>query len=205
MHAMWKWLLDEFADYYCISESYAKIRYLSYIMSITTPIKECLDLIYSLLEPVIKARNEKVLTRQESSMLLECEEHIEALLATTFENYKSLNEKSTTGLIDSISSIPVSPAPALVPAVQIFVLLHDILSQESQTVLANYFLNAAAKRFKRCMLETEEFISSNNEDFLTDSIAISTAYKKSLNSAKGLEAFYHLVLLQNLCNMSLIC
>jgi len=55
MNGIWKWLLNEFANYYGVSEAYTKLRYLSYIMNIATPTKECLELLYELLLPVIKA------------------------------------------------------------------------------------------------------------------------------------------------------
>lgn len=87
----WKWLLTEFADYYGVSDSYTKLRYLikhkiiqvgsifntifshfflvnrylSHVMSVATPTKDCLELVHQLLVPVIKARSEKTLTRQE--------------------------------------------------------------------------------------------------------------------------------------------
>lgn len=60
------------------------------------------------------------------------------LLATTFENYKSLDDLSPTGLTDMFDPILESAAPALIPAVQIFTLLHDILSHEAQNILRNY-------------------------------------------------------------------
>ena len=37
-------------------------------MNVATPTKNCLELVYELLEPVIKARSEKSLTRQEVSV-----------------------------------------------------------------------------------------------------------------------------------------
>ncbi|OEL33227.1 hypothetical protein BAE44_0005757 [Dichanthelium oligosanthes] len=61
----WKWLLDEFSDYYGVSDAYRKLRYLSYIMNVAIPTKDCLELIYELLLPVMKAREDRTLTRQE--------------------------------------------------------------------------------------------------------------------------------------------
>ncbi|WOK98149.1 hypothetical protein Cni_G06859 [Canna indica] len=174
----WKWLLNEFADYYGVSDAYTKLRYLSAIMTAAAPTKECLELIYELLLSIMRARNEKGLTRQERSILLDCEDHINKLLATTFENYKSLDELSPTGLTDNFGQLPVSSAPALVPAVQIFTLLHDVLSQDAQNVLRNYLQTAAAKRCRRHMLETDEFVSSNCDAYYTDPMTISTAYLK---------------------------
>jgi len=74
------------------------------------------------------------------SILLDCEDQIKNLLATTFQNYKSLDELSPSGITDLFGPVPESAAPALVPAVQIFTLLHDILSHESQNVLRKYLL-----------------------------------------------------------------
>ncbi|GFY97660.1 hypothetical protein Acr_12g0002010 [Actinidia rufa] len=177
----WKWLLTEFADYYGVSDSYTKLRYLSYVMNVATPTKDCLELVYELLEPVIKARSEKSLTRQEKSILLDCETQVENLLETLFENYKSLDENSPTGLADIFGSIPEVAAPALAPAVQLFTLLHDILAQDAQTTLRNYLQTAGSKRCRKHMVETDEFVSSNSEGFLMDSITISTAYLKMKN------------------------
>lgn len=70
--------------------------------------------------------------------MLDCETHIESLLKTVFENYKSLDENSPTGLADTFGSTPEVAAPALAPAVQVFNLLHDILSQDAQSMLRNY-------------------------------------------------------------------
>ncbi|XP_058114690.1 uncharacterized protein LOC131257803 [Magnolia sinica] len=178
LHGPWKWLLMEFADYYGVSDAYTKLRYLSSVMNVATPTKDCLELVYELLIPVVKARDEKNLTRQERSILLDCETQVENLLANAFENCKSLDELSATGLIDLFGPPPESAAPALVPAVQVYTLLHDILSQEAQTILRNYLQTAAMKRCRRHMIETDEFMSSNSECFLTDPMTISTAYLK---------------------------
>ncbi|XP_064955439.1 uncharacterized protein LOC135607493 isoform X1 [Musa acuminata AAA Group] len=178
IHGHWKWLLNEFADYYGVTDAYTKLRYLSFIMNAATPTKECLELIYELLLPIMRARGEKNLTRQERSILLDCEDQINNLLATTFENYKSLDELSPTGLTDIFGPIPESAAPALVPAVQIFTLLHDILSQEAQNILRNHLQIAAAKRCRRHMVETDEFMSSNCDGLYADPMTFSTAYLK---------------------------
>uniref|UniRef100_A0A0E0G3B5 MHD1 domain-containing protein n=1 Tax=Oryza nivara TaxID=4536 RepID=A0A0E0G3B5_ORYNI len=174
----WKWLLDEFSDYYGVSDAYRKLRYLSYILNVATPTKDCLELAYELLLPVMKARDDRTLTRQERSILLDCEDRIKSLLALVFENYKSLDENSPTGLSDLFGPISDCAAPALAPAVQIFSVLHDILSNEAQNILRNYLQTAAAKRCRRHMIETDEFMSSNNDSLLTDPMAISAAYLK---------------------------
>ncbi|XP_063950453.1 uncharacterized protein LOC108219853 isoform X2 [Daucus carota subsp. sativus] len=174
----WKWLLSEFADYYGVSDSYTKLRYLSHVMNVATPKKDCLELIYQFLVPVIKTRGEKRLTRQEKSMLLDCETQVESLLANIFENYKSLDENSPTGLSDLLGPLPEAAAPALAPAVQVYTIIHDILAQDAQMVLRNYIKTAAAKRCKKHMVETDEFVSSNSDGFLMDSFTSSTAYLK---------------------------
>ncbi|XP_076924679.1 uncharacterized protein LOC143587208 [Bidens hawaiensis] len=177
----WKWLLTEFSDYYGVSESYAKLRHLSHVMNVATPIKDCLELIYELLVPVIKARTERRLTRQEKSLLLDCETQIESLLALAFQNYKSLDENSSTGLSDTLTPIPEYAAPALVPAVQLYTLIHDILSPDGQALLTNYLQAAARKRCRKHMVDTDEFVASNTDGFLMDSITITTAYLKMKN------------------------
>lgn len=70
--------------------------------------------------------------------MLNCEDRIKSLLASVFENYKSLDEHSTTGMSDLFGPISDCAAPALAPAVQIFSVLHDILSKEAQDILRNY-------------------------------------------------------------------
>ncbi|XP_047333688.1 uncharacterized protein LOC124937465 [Impatiens glandulifera] len=182
LDGVWKWLLTEFSDYYGVSDSYAQLRYLSYVMNVATPTKDCLEIVYELLVPVIEARSRKNLTRQEKSILLGCETQIDSLLATVFENYKSLDENSPTGLVDIFAPIPEVAAPALTPAVQIYTLLHDILAQDVQTSLRNYLERAAAKTCRKHMVETDEFVSSSNtEGFFMDPITISTAYLKMKN------------------------
>ncbi|KAI3525329.1 hypothetical protein L2E82_51561 [Cichorium intybus] len=177
----WKWLLTEFSDYYGVSESYTKLRHLSHVMNVATPTKDCLELIYELLVPVMKARTERRLTRQEKSLLLDCETQMESLLALSFQNYKSLDENSSTGLSEMLSPIPDAAAPALAPAVQLYTLIHDILSPDGQALLTNYLQAAARKRCRKYMVDTDEFVGSNSEGFLMDSIAITTAYLKMKN------------------------
>jgi len=72
------------------------------------------------------------------SILSDCETQIESLLATVFENYKSLDENSPTGLTDHFGPAFDAAAPALDPAVRVFTSLHDILSLDAQTILRNY-------------------------------------------------------------------
>ncbi|XP_020234326.1 uncharacterized protein LOC109814331 isoform X2 [Cajanus cajan] len=181
LNGPWKWLLDAFADYYGVSNAYAKLRYLWHVMNVATPTKDCLELVKELLEPLIKARSERSLTRQERSILSDCETQIESLLATVFENYKSLDENSPTGLTDHFGPAFDSAAPALDPAVQVYTSLHDILSLDAQTILRNYLQTAARKRCRKHMMETDEFVSSTSEGYLMDTITVSTAYLKMKN------------------------
>ncbi|KAB2610758.1 hypothetical protein D8674_018790 [Pyrus ussuriensis x Pyrus communis] len=187
LHGTWKWLLTEFADYYEVSQSYTKLRYLSHVMNVGTPTTGCLELVNELLVPIIKARSQKCLTRQEKSILLDCENQIESLLANVFENYKSLDEGSPTGFRSSFGPTPESAAPALAPAVQVYMILHDILTLDAQTMLRNYLQTAAKKRYRKHALDTDEFVSSNSEGFLMDPISISTAYLKMKNLCMNIQ------------------
>lgn len=177
----WQWLLTEFADYYGVSDSYTKLRYLLHVMNVATPTKDCFELIKELLVPILKGKSEKNLTRQEKTIFLDCETQIENLLATAFENYKSLDEKSSTGLADVLGLTQETVAPALAPAVQVYILLHDILSPDAQNTLRNYLQTATRKRCRKHMIETDEFVLSNCEGLLMDSITFSTAYLKIKN------------------------
>ncbi|GKB39679.1 hypothetical protein Tco_0884621 [Tanacetum coccineum] len=139
---------------------FPKLRYLSHIMSKATPTKDCLEHIYELLVPVMKARTERRLTRQEKSLLLDCETQMESLLAIAFQNYKSLDENSSTGLSDVLSPNPETAALALALAVQLYTLIHDILTPDGQALLTNYLLVAARKRCRKHMVGTDEFVAS---------------------------------------------
>lgn len=74
----------------------------------------------------------------QKSILLSCEAQVESLLADVFQNYKSLDENSPTGLMDMSGPVTETAAPALAPAVKVYTLLHDILTQDAQTILRNY-------------------------------------------------------------------
>ncbi|KAG0617027.1 hypothetical protein M758_5G159800 [Ceratodon purpureus] len=181
LEGTWLWLLSEFASYYGVSVSYTKLRYLVCIMEMATPTEDCLVLIHDLLCPIIKARDENALNRQEKRILVDVQEQVEQLLAVVFENYKSLDEDAASGLADSSTPAAGTVAPALVPAVQIYTLLHDILSVESQNSLRNFFKTAAMKRWKRLVAETDEFVSNGSEGFLMDPLSMSSAYQKMRN------------------------
>lgn len=56
-----------------------------------------------------------------------------------FENYKSLDESLPSGMVEVFCPATGASAPALVPAVKLYTLLHDILSPEAQLKLCRYF------------------------------------------------------------------
>ncbi|KAI5078599.1 hypothetical protein GOP47_0006270 [Adiantum capillus-veneris] len=178
LHGAWKWLLSEFAILYGVSNAYTSLRYLACTMEVATPTEDCLVLIHDLLSPLIIAQNETVFTRQEKRMLSDVIEQVDQLLACVFENYKFLDESSVSGISDMLALSNTNTAPALVPAVKIFTLLHDILSVEAQKTLSHYFQRAAKKRCRRLMAESDEFVSSSNEGFLMDSMTTTMAYSK---------------------------
>ncbi|CAK9199091.1 unnamed protein product [Sphagnum troendelagicum] len=178
LHGSWLWLLSEFSSCYGVSDAYTRLRYLACIMEVATPTEDCLVLIHELLCPIIKGRGENTLSRQEKRILADIEEQVGQLLAMVFENYKSLDEASPSGLADTFVPAVGAVAPALVPAVQLYTLLHDILSVEAQCTLRNYFQIAARKRCKRHMTETDEYLSNGGDGFLMDSLSMGTAYAK---------------------------
>ncbi|KAL3630486.1 hypothetical protein CASFOL_023470 [Castilleja foliolosa] len=175
----WKWLVKEFASYFGVSDAYTKLRYLSYVMDVATPTADCLDMVYELLQPVVlKGKTKHSLSHQEVRMLGEVSEQIEQILALVFENYKSLDELSPSGLVDAFGPATGVAAPALAPALKLYKLLHDIFLPEMQSKLCRYFQNATKKRSRRHLSETDEFVSNNTENILMDPVALSTAYKK---------------------------
>ncbi|KAH7860036.1 hypothetical protein Vadar_008426 [Vaccinium darrowii] len=179
LHGPWKWLVTEFASYYGVSDSYTKLRYLSYIMDVATPTADCLSLVHDLLAPVVMKGSVKgALSHQENRILGEVLERIEDTLALVFENYKSLDESSESGIVDVFKPATGLAAPALKPALKLYNLMHDILSPEAQLKLCRYFQVAAKKRSRMHLLETDEFVSSNSGSALMDSVALSTAYQK---------------------------
>jgi hypothetical protein len=66
------------------------------------------------------------------------EDQVSQLLTLVFENYKSLDETSLSGMSDKFPAVGAA-APALLPAVQIYTLLHDILTLDAQITLRNFF------------------------------------------------------------------
>ncbi|GMI89641.1 hypothetical protein like AT4G24610 [Hibiscus trionum] len=179
LYGSWKWLLTEFSLYYGVSDVYTKLRYLSYVMDVATPTADCLGLVHELLMPVVmKGHNKGVLTHQENRILGETKDQLEQILSLVFENYKSLDESSFSGIMDVFKPATGLAAPALEPAVKLYTLLHDILSPEAQTNLCHYFQAAARNRSRRHLAETDEFVTTNNEPNFLDPFAVSTAYQK---------------------------
>ncbi|XP_011657956.1 uncharacterized protein LOC101209129 isoform X1 [Cucumis sativus] len=175
----WRWLLHKFATYYGISDSYSKLRYLSYVMDVATPTEDCLSLVEELLQPVIMKQTRRgSLSRQENRMLLEIKEQIEKILALVFENYKSLDESSPSGMMAVFGSASGFVASALTRSVKLYALLHDVLSSEAQLKLCRYLQAATKKRSKFMLAEVDEIISSSKEGTLIDSVILSTAYQK---------------------------
>lgn len=179
LNGPWKWLLDNFASYYGVSDAYTKLRYLSYVMDVATPTHDCLALVYDLLLPVfMKGDCKKVLSHQENRILGEIEDQVQQILALLFENYKSLDELSPSGLIDVFGPPTGLSAPSLASAVKLYSLLHDILASESQLKLTRYFQAAVKKRSRRHLAETDEYVVSKNEGTLMNPEGLSTAYQK---------------------------
>ncbi|KAK1396035.1 Pesticidal crystal cry8Ba [Heracleum sosnowskyi] len=179
IHGPWKWLLTEFASYFGVSDSYTKLRYLSYVMDVATPTADCLTLVHDLLNPVVSKGNCKsTLSHQENRILGEIEDQLEQVFALAFENYKSLDESTPSGMMDVFRPATGRAAPALEPSVKLYKLLHDVLLPEAQNKLYSYFQAAAKKRSRRHLTETDEYVSGNNEGMLVDVVTITTAYQK---------------------------
>ncbi|TYJ45909.1 hypothetical protein E1A91_A02G088100v1 [Gossypium mustelinum] len=179
LYGSWKWLLTEFASYYGVSDVYTKLRYLSYVMDVATPTADCLGLVHELLMPVaMKGHNKRALSHQENRILGETKDQIKQILSLVFENYKSLDESSFSGIMDVFEPATGLVAPALEPAIKLYMLLHDVLSPEAQTNLCHYFQAAARKRSRRHLAETDEFVTTNNEPNFMETVAMSIAYQK---------------------------
>ncbi|XP_039032056.1 uncharacterized protein LOC120166977 [Hibiscus syriacus] len=186
LHGPWKWLVNEFASYYGVSDAYTKLRYLAYVMDVATPTEDCLTVIHDLLSPV-KGYNKHKLSHQENRILGEVEDQVQQILIEIFENYKSLDESSPSGMMSVYKAATGAPAPALVPAIKLYNLLHDILTPEIQQKLCGYFQAAAKKRSRRHQAETDEFILSNNDGALMDPTTLSMSYQKMKTLILGIK------------------
>lgn len=81
----------------------------------------------------------------QNRILGEVHDRIEDILALVFENYKSLDESSESGMVDVFKPATGLAAPALEPALKLYILMHDILSSEAQLKLCRYFQVSATK------------------------------------------------------------
>uniref|UniRef100_A0A1J3H0H0 Uncharacterized protein n=1 Tax=Noccaea caerulescens TaxID=107243 RepID=A0A1J3H0H0_NOCCA len=176
----WRWMITRFASYYGISDAYTRLRYLSYVMDVASPTKDCLDLIYDFLFPIMMKSNYKaVLSHQENRLLGEIDEQIQQILASAFENYKSLDELSFSGMKDVFESATGTPAPAVESAVKLYGLLNDVLTPEAQLKLCRYFQAASKKRSRRHLLETNDLLSNRSESASpVDPMALVACYQK---------------------------
>ncbi|KAH0849114.1 hypothetical protein HID58_091535 [Brassica napus] len=187
LYGSWKWLLEEFSSYYGISDVYTKLRYLTYVMDVATPTSDCLHLVHDLLTPVIMKGNDKAtLSHQENRILNGIKDQTEQILKLVFENYKSLDESSFSGIKDVVSSATGVPAPALAPAVKLYMLLHDVLSPEDKTNLCHYFQVAAKKRSRMHIGEIDEFVRKNNDPNFWDPSS-RAAYHKMIMVCKNVK------------------
>ncbi|MFS8017674.1 hypothetical protein Hanom_Chr15g01383191 [Helianthus anomalus] len=178
LHGPWKWLVTKFAAYYGVSDAYAKLRYLSYVMDVATPTADCLNVVHDLLSPVIACKVKGTLSSQENRMLVRLSDKIEQTIALVFENYKSLDEKSPSGLTDKPTPASGFISPALKPALKLYNLLHDIKTPEAQMQLCKYFQTAVRKILGRHLAETSEFVSCSGEKSTMDQIVYSNACQK---------------------------
>lgn len=72
-------------------------------------------------------------------MLGEIEDQVQQILVMVFENYKSLDESSPSGIMDTFRPVTGLVAPVLIPAMKLYTLLNDILASEAQMKLCRYF------------------------------------------------------------------
>ncbi|KAG0497619.1 hypothetical protein HPP92_002310 [Vanilla planifolia] len=155
--------------------------YLSYTMDVATPTADCLMLVHDLLLPVIeKSCKKNGLSHQENRILGEIREQIEEILSLVFENYKSLDESSPSGLVEDFEPANGNPSPTLAYGVKLYTLVHDILSPEAQLKLCSYFEVAVKKRSRRHMFDTDEIFASSIDGTLLD-VGVSKAYQKMIN------------------------
>lgn len=72
-------------------------------------------------------------------MLADIEDQVKQVIAIVFESYKSLDESLPSGLMDVFKPASQEVAPALAPAIKLYILLHDILSPKAQLKFCRYF------------------------------------------------------------------
>ncbi|VVB09773.1 unnamed protein product [Arabis nemorensis] len=79
----------------------------------------------------VKEKYKSILSHQENRLLREIDEKVQQILASTFENYKSLDESCFSGIKDVFE-----------PPIKLYGLLNDVLSPEAQLRLCRYFQGA---------------------------------------------------------------
>jgi len=178
LHGQWKWLVTQFASFYGVSDSYTKLRYLSYVMDVATPTDDCLALVHDLLLPVLITKGMSGLSHLENRILAVIEDKVQQIIALVFENYKSLDESSPSGMLDVFKPATGMVAPALVSALKVYSLLHDISSPEAHLKLCRYFQTAVKKRSAGHLAETNELILRSNRSRLVDPVTLSASYHK---------------------------
>lgn len=152
----WAWLLNRLALTHALSEPYCAMRYMQHVMSAATPTADCLQIVLDNLSPVTH-RGEGSLSQQEARMLSSVRESVDRLLAQALEHYKQLCESVPSGVAEGglPAGTPV-PSPALALTVQLFSLLHDPLSPDSQRVLASHLRAGANKCYWRQAAAAQE-------------------------------------------------
>ncbi|KAG6383472.1 hypothetical protein SASPL_156774 [Salvia splendens] len=115
------WFVEMVGGFICIFsgvlDAYTKLRYLSYVMDISTATVDYLDLVHDILLPVARFLGEVSVSVQ-----------IEQILNLVFENFKLLDESSMSGIKDVFGPATGLAAPALDPALKLYKWLDDILS-----------------------------------------------------------------------------
>jgi len=75
----------------------------------------------------------------QNRILGEIEYKVQQIIKLVFENYKLLDESSPSGIMDDFKPATGMIPPALIPAVKLYGLLHDVLNPEAQLTLCRYF------------------------------------------------------------------
>ncbi|KAK9806759.1 hypothetical protein WJX72_001747 [[Myrmecia] bisecta] len=180
----WKWLLAEFANVYGIRDSYAVLAHLRWMVKPenATVTAQCLELMGAELGPLKTGEAEGGLLPQELAILSRIEIATEALLAECFENYYSLSEAAPSGILDGGMAAPESPAPALLPAVELCNILRDVLKPKDSVWMTERFRIAACRRYQRLNSACEEEITGND---------IRSSPPRPQNHRRSMSAHYH--------------
>lgn len=123
------------------------------------------------------------------------QDQVEQLLALVFENYKSLDETTSTGVSQNLALIVEAASPALAPAVKLYTLLHDVLSSETQRSLRHYFQVCLAFRliiFSQHAFSFGFCIGVVDQEYFRD-YCISYAFLRLFSQHAVLFSFYRLL------------